>query len=434
MLVSNEDSNDKYKGEETFSKKYLRLVKENIGSGITVALVSVPLSTALSIASGCTPMMGLSAAIYGPLVAGLIGGSDYNILGPAGALVNILSGLVAEDGQKIIPLVAFVSGIFAAIVWALKLEKFCALISISVLEGFSLSVAVAIGCGQLNNAFGLGNLPRHKEFYENLYETFLNLGSTNFVEFIPFFIFFVILMALAKYLPGKPWIVLIAIVGTLYGYIMTKFAPSFKPTLLRDKYPEMGNGNISIIDFSYLKNEIPLSHIIVGAMKVAFVAVLETLISARIADNLTGTRFDQSKECRGLAVANLLCGLFGATPCTGVLVRTAVNVSSGATSMISQFINGIVVFIVIFVLMPAFTYIPMPIIASILITSSCRLFPKKIIAHLFHADKFECFMLLFTAAMCIFIDGALGLLIGGCISLLVNASQSPLMTVVVTED
>ena len=124
----------------------MRLTKENIGSGITVALVAIPLSTALAIASGCTPIMGLSTAIFGPCIQGIIGGSNYNIFGPAGALVNILSGLEKENGVEIIPYVAIVSGILSGIVWALKLEKFCTLIPISVLEGFSLGVAISIGC------------------------------------------------------------------------------------------------------------------------------------------------------------------------------------------------------------------------------------------------------------------------------------------------
>ena len=112
-----------------------------------MALVSIPLSTALAIASGATPIMGLSSAIFAPCLQGIIGGSNYNILGPAGALVNIINGLVQENGVKIVPLVAIVSGIFIAIVYALKLEKFCTLIPLSVLEGFSLGVAITIGCG-----------------------------------------------------------------------------------------------------------------------------------------------------------------------------------------------------------------------------------------------------------------------------------------------
>jgi sulfate permease, SulP family len=114
-------------------------------------------------ASLCTPMMGLSAAIYGPAIGGLIGGSDYNILGPAGALVNILARLVNENGgengggQDIIPWVAMFSGIFTLLVFKLKLERYCVLIPNSVLEGFSMGVGITIGCNQLNFAFGLNN-------------------------------------------------------------------------------------------------------------------------------------------------------------------------------------------------------------------------------------------------------------------------------------
>ena len=119
--------------------------------------MSIPLSCALAIASGATPMMGLSAAIYGPAVGGLVGGSNYNILGPAGALVNILNRLALENGREIIPWVAFFAGLISLGVWALKLERYCTLIPNSVLEGFSFGVALTIGLGQLNFALGIIN-------------------------------------------------------------------------------------------------------------------------------------------------------------------------------------------------------------------------------------------------------------------------------------
>jgi SulP family sulfate permease len=158
-------------------RDWKKLIKENLGPGIVVSLVSIPLSTALSMASQCTPMMGLSAAIYGPAIGGLVGGSNYNILGPAGALVNILSSLVGEFGMEIIPWVAIVSGMMSLAVWGLSLEKYCTLIPNSVLEGFSMGVGITIGCGQLNFAFGLDNKSPSKVFYENVGWSFSNLGD-----------------------------------------------------------------------------------------------------------------------------------------------------------------------------------------------------------------------------------------------------------------
>jgi SulP family sulfate permease len=340
-----------------------------------VALVSIPLSTALTIASGAKPMMGLTAAVYGPMIAGIIGGSHYNILGPAGALVNILHKLVMENGVEIIPLVAFFSGIISFIVYLLKLEKFFTIIPLSVLEGFSFGVALTIGLNQFNFAFGLYTLHHHSEFYLNVFETWSNVGSLSWNDFIPFLIFFITLYCLTKFMKGnKPWIIPIAIFGIIYGFITYKFFPDFKPALLFEKFPEMAS-NPRIMDFTYMENEIKYKNIFIGSLKVAFVAVLETLISARIADNRTGTRFDQSKEVLALGVANMFSGAMGGTPCTGVLVRTAVNISSGATHKTSQFINAIVVMIMIFAVMPVFTFIPMPVIASILVCSAWRLIP-----------------------------------------------------------
>ena len=204
-----------------------------------MSLVSIPLSCALAIASGAEPMMGLSAAIYGPLMGGLFGGSDYNILGPAGALVNILNGLAVENGKEIIPWVAFFAGVLSFIVWLCKLEKYCCLIPNSVLEGFSFGVAVTIGCGQLNFAMGLINPAPAKVFYMNVLWSIQNAGNLVMVEFLPFLFFFAMLFGMMKFLPGRPWIILVALCGVTYGFVTETMFPDMKPTLLKDKYPTM---------------------------------------------------------------------------------------------------------------------------------------------------------------------------------------------------
>jgi len=150
-------------------------------------------------------------------------------------------------------------------------------------------------------------------------------------------------MSLSRWKPAVPWIIVIAALGIVYGMIMrlvvepdVKYADaSYTPFLLKDKYPTLSS-EIILADFSYWSKQthkpedkiqaITFAAVILGAFKVAFVAVLETLISARIADNKTNTRFDQSKEVMGMAISNIACGLMGGTPCTGVLIRTNVNV------------------------------------------------------------------------------------------------------------
>jgi len=180
----------------------------------------------------------------------------------------------------------------------------------------------------------------------------------------------------------------------------------------------------SLMDFSYMTNDIPFSTVMIGSFEVAFVAVLETLISARIADGLTGTRFNQPKEVFAMSLGNMLSGLMGGSPCTGVLVRTAVNVKSGATNKMSQFINAMCVMCVVFIFMPAFVYTPLPCIAAILITSACRLFPMAQIKELWEVDRAELVNLFIVAGICVFVDGAMGLGVGAVISVLRTAVKS----------
>ena len=137
-----------------------------------------------------------------------------------------------------------------------------------------------------------------------------------------------------------------------------------------------------------------------------------------------GTRFDESKETMGMGVANIISGFMGGTPCTGVLVRTGVNVASGANDKISQFLNSISVLVIVMIGMKVFTQIPMAVIAAILITSSIRLCPFSFMSQLWREDRVELMILISTTTTCVFVDGAVGLMFGCFVSLLRNAASN----------
>jgi len=255
-------------------------------------------------------------------------------------------------------------------------------------------------------------------------------------EFLVFLPLFVILMTLSKWKPAVPWIIVIAAIGIIYGVIMKEImepdldVKSWKkyqstPVLLKNIYPSLSD-KVTLGQFGYWspKKALSASAVIIGSLKVAFVAVLETLISARIADNKTNTRFNQSQEIFGMSISNIVCGLMGGTPCTGVLIRTNVNIQTGATHKMSQFINAVFVFLIVVLFMPIFTYVPMACIAAILMTSACRLVPKTIIAELWNVDRFEFWILIITWLICVFKDGAVGLLIGAFLSFLKQSEKT----------
>ena len=160
-------------------------------------------------------------------------------MGPAGALVAILSSYSAVYGEQIVAWLAIGSGIISLGVWYLGWERYATVLPLSVLEGFSFAVGLVIGFSQLVNAFGLdkSTIPVHKVFYENVYEVLIRTGDLVWADFGVFLALFTSLMWLSKYLAGKPWIVLIAVIGVVYGLAMDKYGEDGnKPKLLRDLY------------------------------------------------------------------------------------------------------------------------------------------------------------------------------------------------------
>jgi MFS superfamily sulfate permease-like transporter len=133
------------------------------------------------------------------------------------------------------------SGLISFAIYATGLEKYACVLPLSVLEGFSFAVGLTIGLSQLNFALGLDKvalkMTTHKELYLNVYETLTHSSDLVWLEFAPFLVLFGSLMFLSKYLPGRPWIVMIALIGVIYGYVMATFNPDMKPKLLRDLYP-----------------------------------------------------------------------------------------------------------------------------------------------------------------------------------------------------
>ena len=152
--------------------KILSRVKTNWKSGLTVALVSLPLSLSIAIASGAEPVQGILTAIWAGFIASLFGGSSFNIVGPAGALTGILAAFAFESGFELLPSVAIVTGVFVLIAYLLRLERYIVFIPSSAIHGFTLGVAILIASGQINSALGMPKLQVHESFIENLIETF----------------------------------------------------------------------------------------------------------------------------------------------------------------------------------------------------------------------------------------------------------------------
>ncbi len=392
----------------------LRLAASNWKSGLTVALVSLPLSLSLAIASGATPIMGIITAVWAGLVAAIFGGSDYNVIGPAGALAAIIAAFGMTFGPALMPVLAICSGALMLVIWLLRLDRYLVFIPSSVMYGFTLGVGLAIGLGQLNAALGLTGLPVHETLLMNLLESLRHIGQTQLPTLTLFAACLALLFLCAKVMPKVPGAVVVAVIGIAIGYAAESGMLPFQVQTLLAKY---GTFHANLFQLPMLLPPLDV-RFFQAVVTVAVVAVLETLLSAKIADGMTNSRFHQSNEVRGVALANIASGIAGGLPATGVFVRTALNVKTGASSRASSGLNAIFVAVISLLLFSGFQYMPLAAVASILVFAAIRMVDVKEFKKLFVFDRGAFWLALLVAVLVFSVDSMTGLLVGVTVALL----------------
>ncbi len=392
--------------------KVLNNFKSNWKSGLTVSLVSIPLSVSLAVASQTSPVVGIVTAIWAGLITSIFGGSNYNIVGPTGALSGILASFAISNGADKIPMLAIAAGVFILIAYILKLEKYLNFVPASTVHGFTLGVAFIIGLNQLNFALGLSGLKVHEKFIENFFESISHLNIASPSAFLVFLIFLLGLFTFKKYMPKIPGAIILAPVGILIGYLSVNNNIPLKLITLGEKYQ-------NIDSTLYIEPKLFIdSSLIVPALTVALVAILETMISAKIADGMTKTKHNKRKEMLGLGLANLGSGIMGGIPATAALARTSLNIKTGATSRLSAAINSLGIIIISFLFLAYFKFIPLAVIAAILVFVAIRMIEAKHFVHMYKIDKKSFVISMLVAVVTIYEDPIVGILFGTAIALL----------------
>jgi SulP family sulfate permease len=407
---------------DTSMPTFLAKINQNWKSGLTLALISIPASISIAIACKATPTMGIITAVWAGLVASIVGGSNYNVIGVTGAIAGILATYAIRQGACNLPILTMVAGIFIVVAWALRLERFLRYVPASTIQGFTLGVASIIALNQLNFAFGLQNLPQHHTFVENTLESLRHvldfLVPTTFI----FFMFLFILFWLLKFRPAVPGIIVTSLLGIVFGCLAEKGFFSFHFLTLKSVYGQLHAKLIEIPSFCFNED------LIVTSLTVATIAILETMISAKIADDTTHTHYNMRAEMLGLGLANIVTGVMGGIPATGTVARSSINIRAGATHKMSQGISSCAIAIISVFLLPYFSYMPLPVIAAILVFAAVRMVERQHFIHMFLEDRKNFWMALFVALICIFKNPLTAIFVGTALSLLLFG-RKPLATI-----
>lgn len=408
----------------------IKNVSLNWKAGLTVAFISVPLSIALSIASGAGPLPGLIAGIWGTLVGALFIGSEYNIIGAAGALTTVLFAATLTAplglGASILPILALFTGAIVFLVWILKLDRYLYYIPSSVMYGFAAGVAILIAASQLFDATGLSKLSRTGHFLGDIEKFFANTASIHSASVLVFVIFLAGILAWKRSIKKIPAVIPAAVLGIIFGYLEATYFP-LEIFSLQDKFgsisatlmlPLAWDGLRAILaDHEALKTVLGVSGLI------ALIAVLETLITAKLGDKLTKTESSSSRELFGLALSNIGSGVMGGLPTTGVFIRTGANIKAGATHRTSGVLAAIFTALIALLVLPFFSFIPMAVIAAILVNTALGLLETEKFVEYWHHERESFGVAILVALVTIFHDAGLAVGVGAIVALFLFASK-----------
>jgi SulP family sulfate permease len=339
------------------SKDYIA----DIVAGIIVAIIALPLSIALAIASGASPEMGLYTAIIAGFFTALLGGSRVNITGPTAAFATIVAGIILSQGFDGLFLATIMAGIILILMGLLRVGSLIKYIPHTITVGFTSGIAITLAIGQLKDFFGL-TYPAGTIAIETTEK--IKLIIENFSTFNPW-AFTIGLMGLAilifwprisKKIPASLVAVIVCSFICLIPFINISTIGSLYT--ISSKLP-----TFNLPAFSWQR----IIALLPSAFTIALLAGIESLLSCVVSDKMIDDKHNSNTELIALGTSNILVGFLGGIPATGAIARTAANVKNGGKSPISGMIHALVLLLVLIVLMPLASYIPMPIIASILI-------------------------------------------------------------------
>ena len=333
---------------------------KDVTAGIIVAIIALPLSIALALASGVGPEVGIFTAIVAGFVISALGGSSVQIAGPTAAFATIVAGIVAHDGMDGLIVATILAGIFLILMGLCHFGSLIKFIPFTITTGFTSGIAVTIVIGQLKDFFGLTypNGVKPIETVEKFEAVINNFSTINMDAVIVGGVSLAILIIapyIFKRIPGS----LLAVIA---GILMVQFLPLKVNTIgnlytISNALPSLRFPSLSL---NRIQNALP------NALTIAVLAAIESLLSCVVADGMINGKHRSDMELVAQGAGNIASALFGGIPATGAIARTAANIKNGGKTPIAGMVHSITLVIVLVVLMPYAGMIPMPTIAAIL--------------------------------------------------------------------
>jgi len=338
---------------------------KDLTAGIIVAIIALPLSIALALASGVEPACGVYTAIAAGFVVGLLGGSRVQIAGPTAAFATIVASIVATKGMDGLFLASVIAGILLILMGILKLGNLIKFIPHTITVGFTAGIAVTIFIGQIKDFLGITYKDGVKpiETFEKIEANIESIATASLPALIVGAVSLAILIVYPKFEKKVPPSLIAVIVGAL----LVKFVP-----FLSDGVYTIGElytipTGLPKVDFAGFDISFDkVVSVVPDAVTIAVLAAVESLLSCVVADSMIDSKHNSNAELVGQGFANIASVLFGGIPATGAIARTAANIKNGGRTPVAAMVHSVILLLVLLFLMPLAALIPMPTIAAIL--------------------------------------------------------------------
>ena len=368
-------------------------------AGIIVAIIALPLSIALAIASGVAPEKGLYTAIVAGFVIALLGGSNVNISGPTAAFATIVAGIVAQFGTSGLVIATIMAGLMLILMGLLKFGTLIKYIPHTITTGFTSGIALTIVIGQIKDFLGLtfADGTHAVETMEKLSAVVNSFSTLNVQSLLVGLIGLVILVVwpkISKKIPGS-------LVAVVIGVVIVKVF-SLEVNTIGDLYTISNAApSFSMPQF----NLTSIKQLIPSAFTIAILAAIESLLSCVVSDGMINDKHNSNTELIAQGAGNIFSGLFGGIPATGAIARTAANVKNGGRTPVSGIVHAVMLLLILVIFMPYAAWIPMPIIAAILFMVAYNMCELREFVHICKtAPKSDIIVLVLTFVLTVVFD------------------------------
>ncbi len=379
-----------------------RKLSADLMSGIIVGIVALPLAIAFGIASGVSPEKGLITAILGGFIVSLLGGCNVQIGGPTGAFIVIVSGIISRYGIEGLAIATVMAGIMLVLLGVLKLGVLIKFIPYPIIVGFTAGIALTIFSTQIKDLFGLvieGGIP--DDFISKWGVYFRNFGSTNLWALGTGLVSIAIIVLMPRISRRIPGSLAAIILVTLASWILKRYCGVEGIETIGDRYtinPSIPAPAGFSLNLETIRGLLP------PAFTIAMLGAIESLLSATVADGVTGDQHNSNTELIAQGAANIIVPFFGGIPVTGAIARTMTNINNGGRTPVAGIIHAVVLLLILLFLSPLTRHIPMACLAGVLVIVSYNMSEWRTIRGMMKNPRADRIVLFTTLLLTVIFD------------------------------